>query len=229
MASNLPLLEDAAAKLKHLLPEVVFVGGSTLDLIVTDQGSAPIRSTYDVDVVVAADYADYSAFCDRLRDIGFENDTRPGAPLCRFLHGGLMLDVMSTQKGALGFSNRWYEGAIQTATPASLPNGKVIRLITAPFFLGTKMEAFYDRGENDYYMSHDLEDFIAVVEGREQLLEELPGAPTDLRNYLAEATGKLLGNERFLEALPGYVPGDLISQRRIPIIIERLRKMAALS
>ena len=57
MASNLPLLEEAAAKLKHLLPEVVFVGGSTLDLIVTDQGSARIRSTYDVDVIVAADYA----------------------------------------------------------------------------------------------------------------------------------------------------------------------------
>jgi hypothetical protein len=33
MASNLPLLEEAAAKLKHLLLEVVFVGGSTLDLI----------------------------------------------------------------------------------------------------------------------------------------------------------------------------------------------------
>lgn len=226
MASNVPLLEEAAEKLKHLLPEVVFVGGSTLDLIVTDQGSAPIRSTYDVDVIVAADYADYSAFCDRLRDIGFDNDTRPGAPLCRFLHGGLMLDVMSTQKGALGFSNRWYEGAIQTAMPASLPSGKVIQLIAAPFFLGTKMEAFYDRGENDYYMSHDLEDFVAVVEGREQLLEELAEAPTDLRKYLGEATSKLLADERFLDALPGYVPGDAISQLRVSIIIERLKNMA---
>ena len=55
-----------------------------------------------------------------------------------------MLDVMSSKKGALGFSNRWYEGAIQAATQASLPSGKVIRLITAPFFLGTKMEAFYE-------------------------------------------------------------------------------------
>jgi hypothetical protein len=228
MASNLPLLEEAAVKLKHLLAEVVFVGGSTLDLMVTDQGSAPIRSTYDVDVIVAADYADYSAFCDRLRDIGFDNDTRPGAPLCRFLHDDLMLDVMSTQKAALGFFNRWYEGAIQTATSASLPSGKVIRLITAPYFLGTKMEAFYDRGDNDYYMSHDLEDFIAVVDGREQLLEELAYAPADLRKYLGEATSKLLGNERFLEALPGYVPGDSISQRRIPIIIERLRKVGEL-
>ncbi len=229
MASNLPLLEEAAAKLKHLLPEVVFVGGSTLDLIVTDQGSAPIRSTYDVDVIVAADYADYSSFCDRLRDIGFDNDTRPGAPLCRFLHGGLMLDVMSTDKGALGFSNRWYEGAIQTAVPASLPSGKVIRLIAAPFFLGTKMEAFYDRGENDYYMSHDLEDLIAVVDGREQLLDELADAPIELRDYLGEATARLLATERFLDALPGYVMGDTISQRRIPLIIERLRQMGAFS
>lgn len=226
MASNLHLLEDAAAMLKHLLPEVVFVGGATLDLLVTDQGSGPVRSTYDVDVIVAADYADYSAFCDRLRDIGFENDTRSDAPLCRFLQGGLMLDVMSTDKGALGFSNCWYEGAIQTAMPASLPSGTVIRLIAAPFFLGTKMEAFYDRGKNDFYLSHDLEDFIAVVEGREQLPEELASAPTDLRKYLAEAAAKLLANERFLEALPGYVPGDSISQRRVPIIIERLVKMS---
>lgn len=225
MASNLHLLEDAAAMLKHLLPEVVFVGGATLDLLVTDQGSGPVRSTYDVDVILAADYAAYSAFCDRLRDIGFENDARPDAPLCRFLQGGLMLDVMSTEKGALGFSNRWYEGAIQTAMPASLPSGTVIRLIAVPFFLGTKMEAFYDRGKNDFYMSHDLEDFIAVVEGKEQLLEELASAPMDLRKYLAEAAAKLLANERFLEALPGYVPGDSISQRRVPIIIERLRKM----
>jgi len=187
MASNLPLLEDAAAKLKHLLPRVVFVGGATLDLMVTNQAAAPIRSTYDVDVIVAADYADYSVFCDRLREIGFANDTRPNAPLCRFRHGDLMLDVMSTHKGVLGFSNRWYEGAIQTAVPATLPSGKVIRLIAAPFFLGTKMEAFYDRGQNDYYMSHDLEDFIAVVEGREHLLEELAEAPVELRNYLVDA------------------------------------------
>ncbi len=96
--------------MKHLLPDVVFVGGSTLDLIVTDQGSAPIRSTYDVDVIVAADYADYSAFCDRLRDIGFDNDTSPGAPLCRFLHGGLMLDVMSTQKTHWAFPTVGMEG-----------------------------------------------------------------------------------------------------------------------
>ena len=228
MASNLPLLEDAAAKLKHMLLDVVFVGGSTLDLIVTDPASAPIRSTYDVDVIVAADYAGYSMFCDRLRDIGFINDTSPDAPMCRFLNGTLQLDVMSAQHDVLGFNSRWYEGAIQTAKLASLPSGKQIRLITAPFFLGTKMEAFYDRGKNDYHLSHDLEDFIAVIDGRTQLLEELAEAPVNLRQYLGETTGKLISNERFLDALPGYVPGDAISQRRVSIILERLKTIAAL-
>lgn len=88
------------------------------------------------------------------------------------------------------------------------------------------MEAFYDRGEGDYYMSHDLEDFIAVVEGREQLSKELAEAPADLRTYLGETTEKLLATERFLDALPGYVLGDPISQRRVPNVIERLKAMA---
>jgi predicted nucleotidyltransferase len=88
-----------------------------------------------------------------------------------------MLDVMSTKKDMIGFSNSWYKGAMQTAMPASLPSGKVIRLITAPFFPGTKMEAFYDRGDNDYYMSHNLEDFIAVVKGESHCSKSLPEPP----------------------------------------------------
>jgi hypothetical protein len=73
--------------------------------------------------MVAADYVDYSMFCDRLRDIGFLNDTSPDAPMCRFLHGDLTLDVMSSQEEVLGFFNLWYEGAIQTAELTPLPSG----------------------------------------------------------------------------------------------------------
>lgn len=65
MASNLALLEDAANKLKALLDELVFVGGSTLDLLVTDEGAAPIRGTVDVDVIVEiTPCADSVAFSD---------------------------------------------------------------------------------------------------------------------------------------------------------------------
>jgi hypothetical protein len=48
---NLRLLEEAATKLTPFLREIVFVGGVTLGLLITDKAAAPIRSTNDVDVI----------------------------------------------------------------------------------------------------------------------------------------------------------------------------------
>jgi hypothetical protein len=227
MPSNLYLLENAAGKLGKLLDEVVFVGGSTLDLIVTDEAAVPIRGTVDVDVIAEiTTYPGYVVFSEHLRELGFSEDTREAAPLCRWVHGDLTLDVMPLKKSVLGFSNRWYRGALETARPATLPSGAIIRLITAPFFLGTKMEAFRGRGAGDFFASHDLEDFIAVVEGRETLLGEIQSAPVDLISYLAEAATELLAAPRFRDALPGYLPGDAISQRRVPVVVDRLLRMS---
>jgi len=57
---NLPLLEDAVGKLAPFLEEIVFVGGVTLGLLITDKAAAPIRGTNDVDVIAEiVTYADY--------------------------------------------------------------------------------------------------------------------------------------------------------------------------
>ena len=58
---NLPLLEDAVRKLAPFLDEIVFVGGVTLGLLITDKAAAPIRGTNDVDVIAEiVTYADLS-------------------------------------------------------------------------------------------------------------------------------------------------------------------------
>jgi hypothetical protein len=44
-------LETAAALLGPLLDEVVFVGGATAHLWITEPGAPPTRATEDVDVV----------------------------------------------------------------------------------------------------------------------------------------------------------------------------------
>ena len=111
-------------------------------------------------------YKDYVVFSERLLKHGFYAATREGAPLCRWVHEDLTLDVMPLNEAVLGFSNIWYPGALKTAQPAILPSGAIIRLITAPFFLGTKLEAFRKWGRNDFFGSHDMEDFISIVEGR---------------------------------------------------------------
>jgi hypothetical protein len=74
-----------------------------------------------------------------------------------------------------------------------LPGGQSIKLITAPYFLGTKMEAFRGRGHMDFQASHDLEDYVAVIDGRSTILDEIADSPGDLRKYLAEAARGLLG------------------------------------
>ena len=217
---NFPLLEDAVRRLAPFLDEIVFVGGVTLGLLITDAAAAPIRGTTDVDVIAEiVTYADYIAFSERLRQAHFTEDT---ALTCRWHNGSLTLDVLALNKEVLGFTNICYEPALRHPSTVSLPGGEMIRVISAPFFLGTKMEAFRGRGRMDYQASHDLEDFVAVIEGRETILQEILKAPQDLRDYLADAARALLEESRFLDVLPGFVlDGD-----RVPLIRERIASIA---
>jgi hypothetical protein len=227
---NLELLELAAEHLRPLLQEIVFVGGCATGLLIEDPAAAPIRGTFDVDVIVEiSSYAEYMAFSDRLRVLGFAEDRREGAPLCRWTSGSLVFDVMPLDARILGFSNRWYPGALGTAVPIQLPNGLVIRLIQAPYFLGTKLEAFRGRGKGDYFASHDLEDFIAVIDGRPSLFLELGGASAELKTYIADSVKGLLAEPRFLDALPGYLLPDDANQARIGDLLAKLRRLAILA
>jgi hypothetical protein len=59
--------------------------------------------------------------------------------------GLLLTDAFSKQQvrhtddvAVLGFTNRWYAQALQSAQPFALPDGQVIRLLTPAFFVATK-------------------------------------------------------------------------------------------
>jgi hypothetical protein len=223
--ANLRLLEEAAAKLAPFLSEIVFVGGVTLGLLITDKAAAPIRSTDDVDVIAEIlTYVDYIAFSERLRKAQFREDMSEEPLTCRWFHGELKLDVLALSKEVLGYTNVWYESALNHAISFVLPSGQPIRVITAPYFLGTKMEAFRGRGQMDLLASHDLEDFVAVIDGRSTILTEIADSPSDIREYLAEAARSLLSESRFLDAIPGFV----LDYGRVPLLLERLKQMTQL-
>jgi hypothetical protein len=80
------------------------------------------------------------------------------------------------------------------------------------------MEAFRGRGKMDFQASHDLKDFVAVVEGRVTLLQEIVDSSLELRRYLVEAAEMLLAEPRFLDVFPGF----LLDNERVPLIQERL-------
>jgi hypothetical protein len=86
-----------------------------------------------------------------------------------------------------------------------LAEGLVLRHLTAPYFLATKFEAFRDRGQNDVFLSHDLEDILTVVEGRSTLAAEVGAAPDDVRRHVARSVAGLLALPPFANALPGLL------------------------
>lgn len=229
MRTNLEQLLATVESLRPLLPDLVFVGGAVTGLLVTDAGAGAPRTTLDVDAVVEiGSYPEYAAFGERLRALGYSEDMSEGAPVCRWVRSELMLDVLPLEESILGFSNRWYRVAMASAVLQALPGGPVIRLVTAPCFLATKVEAFRSRGMGDYAMSHDLEDIIYVIDGRGSIVDEVEAEATDLRQYLRHEIGALLSDPRFLDALPGYLRPDPASQARIGVLIRRLRTIAGM-
>ncbi|HLG15316.1 MAG TPA: hypothetical protein VJH03_12545 [Blastocatellia bacterium] len=225
---NLQLLIDAAKLLIPVLDKLVFVGGCTTGLLISDKGAGDVRPTFDVDAITEiTSYADLLSFSERLRELGFTEDTSGDAPLCRWQQGSVKLDVMPLDEEILGFSNRWYRGAMKAAQALELEAGLRIRVVDAPYFCATKIEAFRGRGRGDYFSSRDIEDLMAVVDGRPELINELRSAPDDVRSYIAEAVGHMLETREFKDALPGHLLPDAASQSRITILLERLNEMSA--
>lgn len=221
---NLEILEIAVARLGVLIEEMVFLGGCATGLLITDAVAPAIRATKDVDVIVeVASLIEYHRLAKRLRECGFSEDQSADAPICRWHAGDILLDVMATHPDILGFGNEWYQRAYDAAEWAVLPSGNRLRLVSAPYFLVTKIAAFKGRGQGDYMMSHDMEDIVAVLDGRQEIVEEVRKCEPGLRDLLQEYLSGLLNDDRFIEALPGHIPGDAGSQARVPIIVQRLK------
>jgi hypothetical protein len=139
---NAGLLLSVVEKLVPLLDRIVFVGGCASGLLLTDPGAAPVRPTIDVDAIVhIASYLELMVLERSLRQLGFEQPHVEGAPLCRWIHGDVILDLMPTDSKILGFSNRWYPQALEDAETVEV-GGHRIRLISSPYFLATKSRCF---------------------------------------------------------------------------------------
>lgn len=224
---NLDLLIAAATVLKPMLEELVFVGGCATGLLITDPAMSQVRATIDVDVIVeVTSYVGYIELSDRLRALGLRLDQDASAPLCRWTHGELRIDVMPLERLILGFSNKWYQEAIETAELLELADGLSIKVINAPCFVATKLEAFNARGEGIFLGSHDLEDVISVIDGRESLADEIRNSRHEVQNYIKAEFQRILLSHKFMDALPGMLGPDNASQDRAGTILARMQLVA---
>ena len=220
------MLELVASKLGDLCEEVVFLGGCTTALFITDDAYPDVRYTQDVDCIIdVISRAEYSSLRGRLLKQGFKQ-SMDDEVICRWRYDDVILDIMPTDEKILGFGNRWYKPAIKYAFNQPLTAMLSIKLVTAPYFMATKFEAFKTRGRRDFASSHDFEDIITVLDGRNEIVLEIDQADTDLKEYLRTSFSEVFNNPDFHNALPGhFVHHGSLADDQITLLKEKLQQI----
>lgn len=210
----------------ELRARLVFVGGCTTALYITDPITLEgVRATDDVDLIVdLAGIAEWAELVEQLRQRGF-SEAPDEDVICRMKLGELKVDFMPDNEEILGFSNRWYAKGIETAVEVPLDVSLVIRRLTPPLFVATKLEAYRGRGGGDLIGSRDAEDILLLVDGRQQLIEEIATTEPALRTYIAEQTAGLLHDRNFDHFLEGNIRGPA---GRADIVYDRFMAISRL-
>ncbi len=136
---------------------------------------------------------------------------------------------MPTDPEILGFSNPWCPRAIATAKWVALSHDLRIRVVSAPMFIATKLAAYEGRGENDLLRSHDIEDVLAVVAYREEVVDEVRAEPDPSRLWVeARIRQHLVEDPNAEYALVGGVPGAAQVPGLISTVSRRIALLAGL-
>jgi len=214
------LVKVATALGDDLINTMVFVGGCTTGLLVTDEFTKEqIRYTDDVDLIV--DIMGYAAWTDlqeQLKVKGFSIDMGEEV-MCRMILDNLKVDFMPLDDKALGFTNIWYKDAVATAQDYLLNDALTIKLITPEYFVATKLEAYLGRGNGDALSSHDIEDLLNIFDGRASIVDDILSASEGLQNYVSEQLSSLMEDGNFEYAVQGTARND---SDREQLIFERL-------
>jgi predicted nucleotidyltransferase len=201
---HLKMLEQVANALgEDIYSEIVFIGGCTTSLLLTDEfSSEQVRHTDDVDLVCnIANYAKYEAFREQLRDRGFIEKRVEGDPTCAMYLNDLRVDIMSDMDSALGFTNRWYSEVLSNPSNYKINNNITIRVVDPACFVGTKLEAFKGRGNGDALSSRDIEDILHLIGGRAEIIKDISESKKDLIMYISHELKQLKEDDFFAMAL----------------------------
>lgn len=223
--ANLRMLEFVARKLGPLNDEVVYLGGCSTALFITDPLLLDVRPTKDVDCIVdVVSRTEYYKFAKKLEKQGFKQVINEDV-ICRWRYEDVILDVMPTDENVLTFGNHWYKEAIINPMIHQLTADLYLKSVTAPYLLATKIEAFNTRGKRDFLVSHDFEDIITVISGRVEIADEIANEHEKLKVHLKNFFEEIIEDDEFKTALPGHLNEGPITVQRLETIMNRIKKI----
>ena len=198
------------------------MGGATISLY-PDRPVLEVRPTDDIDVIIEIlNYVDRAKLEERLRSIGFSHDIESGV-ICRYKIQGIIVDIMPTNDPSIGFTNIWYPEGFEKAVDHEIDERSIIKILSAPYFIATKLEAHKARGKNDGRTSHDFEDIVYVLENRESIWEEMDNSDSSVKEYLRSEFQILLKNPNLFEWIDSHVERG--SPPATYMIMDKLKKV----
>ncbi|HNW70805.1 MAG TPA: hypothetical protein PKI01_10410 [Bacteroidales bacterium] len=180
---NLLRIKTVYEGLGEIQNQVVFVGGATASLYASREYTE-IRPTEDVDVIIELlNYTEMAKFEEQLLKMKFSPDIESKI-ICRYKIHGVTVDIMPTTKNnAFGFFNRWYPEGYKNAVAYKIDDDHIVKILSSPYFLATKFEAFKGRGNGDGRTSQDFEDIVYVLENRIEVWQEIKNISGEIKDY----------------------------------------------
>lgn len=216
---NIRMVAEVARALQELRTKMVFVGGAVISLYTDEPAADEVRPTSDIDMTLQlAGYVEWAKVQKRFTELGFSPDPH-GHAICSYLYKNISVDIMPSEDGPIGPSNRWYKPGFDYLQEVSIEN-ETIKILSAPYFLATKFEAFHTRG-GDYRTSYDFEDIIYVIDNRIGIVEEIRNADETVRSFLKEELTKII-NDPYSEEIIRTQIHPLMVDERFPIVLEKI-------
>jgi predicted nucleotidyltransferase len=216
------MVAAVAKALQELSSKMVFVGGAVISLYTDDPAADEVRPTADIDMAIQlTGYSEWVEVQQRFKELGFIPDPQ-GHSICSYLYKNISVDIMPSEDGPIGIANSWYKPGFAFLQEVFVENEK-IKILSAPYFLATKFEAFHSRS-GGYRTSYDFEDIIYVIDNRMTIVEEVRNADDILRSFLKEEFKKLINNPYSEEIIRTQIH-PLIVDERYPIIFDKINKI----
>jgi len=220
---NRAATKKIAKALGNLNDEVVYVGGAMVSLYIDDTAAEDIRPTKDLDLTFQlASFAELEGLREQLIEKGFTQSAEDNVN-CRFRYEDLKIDVMSTQSVGWAPSNPWFAKGFEKAITKTLDK-VIIKVLPLPYFVATKMEAFFDRGIKDIYASHDLEDIAYLFNYTTNIDEQILASEKEVKQFLIKKLNICKNDKTILTAIRGSLYFDQADER-MEIIQERIQNI----
>lgn len=222
---NRGVIKKIALALGELNSSVVYVGGATVGLYINDPAADDVRPTMDIDISLSlVSLTELENIRNNLINKGFKQSHEDNV-ICRFRYEDVIVDFMNTTPLGWAPGNRWFGSGFLNKELIKIEDQNIF-VLPLPYFIASKIDAYYDRGANEPRMSSDFEDIIYIIDNNTNFVNEIMSAEKDVQYFIQNELKTFLEDKSKQEA----VLGNLFYQtreERYKLFIDKIKAITA--